>query len=277
MHSTFSPSCLPPPLRNPPCIGRTGRPPHAQAVIRNEQCGLQARRVELGIYPPDCAPGAKDFPDCRDERCYGIREAEGGTTSFERGDLAFARAGHRVVGVDLTEAYIAEARQRFEKEPRLRAELRVGDMRTWSRPGAFDLVANLYTSFGFFSDIDEDRACLRAFHRSLRSGGTLVMDLMSKEILARVFKARDWHRMDDGTVMLVERRITHDWTWNEVTWSYLRAGELQSVDFGHRIYSAAELRRELIDAGFSNVRIVGGFDGRPYDHDAARLVVIALA
>ncbi len=194
-----------------------------------------------------------------------------------RHSLALARAGHRVVGVDLTPAYVDEARQRFAREPRLQAELLVGDMRSWCRDGAFDLLLNLYTSFGFFPDLDEDRACLRTFHRNLRPGGTLVMDLMSKEILARTFRARDWHRMDDGTVLMVERRLSQSWAWNEVTWSYLRDGVLESVDFGHRLYSAAELQRELRDAGFQGCDVYGGFDGRPYDQDAARLVVVARA
>ncbi len=194
-----------------------------------------------------------------------------------RHSLALARGGHRVVGVDLTEAYVAEANERLAAEPRLRAELLVGDMRRWCRPNSFDLVTNLFTSFGFFTDLDEDRACLHNFRRNLRDGGVLVMDLMSKEILARIFQPRDWRRLDDGTVMFLERRVTDDWSWNEVTWTWLRDGDLQEVDFGHRLYSAAELKRELRDAGFSDVALHGGFDGRPYDHEATRMVVVARA
>lgn len=191
--------------------------------------------------------------------------------------LAFARGGHRVVGVDLTEAYIDEATERFAAEPRLRAELLVGDMRTFCRPGAFDLVTNLFSSFGFFSDPEEDRACLRTFRRNLREGGALVMDLMPMEVLARLFTPRDWRRLDDGTLLFLERRIRDDWSWNEVTWSFLRDGELRSVDFGHRVYSGSELSRELRDAGFSDVTMHGGFDGRPFDHAAERLVLVARA
>jgi SAM-dependent methyltransferase len=194
-----------------------------------------------------------------------------------RHSLALARAGHRVVGVDLTDAYIEEARHRFAAEPRLHAELHVGDMRTWRREGAFDLVTNLYTSFGFFPDPEDDRRALRCFRACLRDGGTLVMDLASKEILARDFRARDWHRMADGTVMFVERTLRDAWSWNEVTWSYLRDGELQTAGFGHRLYAASELERELRDAGFSDVQAHGAFDGRPYDQAATRLVIVARA
>ena len=194
-----------------------------------------------------------------------------------RHSLAFARGGHRVVGVDVTPAYVDEANGRLAAEPRLRAELVVGDMRSWCRPAAFDLVTNLFTSFGFFDDPEEDRVCLRNFRRNLRDGGALVMDLMPKEILARIFKPRDWRRLEDGTMLFLERRITQGWGWNEVTWSFLKDGELSTVDFGHRIYSASELGRELRDAGFSDVSVFGGFDGRPFDHEAERLVLVARA
>ncbi len=116
---------------------------------------------------------------------------------------------------------------------------------------------------------------LRNARRNLRDGGTLFMDLMGKEVLAGMFRPRDWHRLEDGTTLFVERRLTDDWSWNEVTWSYLKDGELQSADFGHRLYSAAELRRELNDTGFEDVGVFGGFDGRPYDQGAVRLVVVA--
>jgi hypothetical protein len=55
-----------------------------------------------------------------------------------------------------------------------------------------------------------------------------------------------------------------------------------SVTFGrgeftvsHWLYSAAELRRELLDAGFQKVGLFGGLDGSPYDHNARRLVALA--
>lgn len=194
-----------------------------------------------------------------------------------RHSLALARAGHRVVGVDLTEAYVEEARERLAREPRLRAELTVGDMREFRRESGFDLVLNLFTSFGFYEDIEQDRRCLQSFRANLRPGGTLVMDLMGKEVLARVFQPTGSATLADGTVMHHQRRISQDWSWNEVTWTYVKDGQSDSVDFGHRVYSAAELTRELTDAGFGAIEAFGGFDGRPYDHEAARLVVVARA
>ncbi len=195
-----------------------------------------------------------------------------------RHSLALARAGHRVVGVDLTQSYLDEARRLIDAEgPRGPVELVRGDMRTFERRGAFDLAVNLFTSFGFFEDIEGDRQTLRRFHRNLRPGGTLFIDTQAKEVLARIFQPKGWVRLDDGTVMLQERRIAPGWDWVDVTWTYIKDGREDSVTFGHRVYSGAELTRELRESGFSDIQLFGGWDGRPFDQDARRLMVVARA
>jgi hypothetical protein len=41
----------------------------------------------------------------------------------------------------------------------------------------------------------------RNVHRSLVPGGTFVIETMGKEVLARVYQARDWAELDDGTLI----------------------------------------------------------------------------
>lgn len=195
-----------------------------------------------------------------------------------RHSLVLARAGHRVVSVDLTQSYLDEARGRIDAEaPRGSVELVREDMRRFERHGSFDLALNLFTSFGFFEDIDEDRQTLARFRRNLRPGGTLFIDTQGKEVLARIFEPKGWVRLPDGTVLLQERRVSPGWGWIDVTWTYIRDGREDSVTFGHRVYSGAELERELRESGFGDVRLLGGWDGRPYDPAAKRLMAVARA
>ena len=84
--------------------------------------------------------------------------------------VELARLGYRVTGVDRTSGYLDEARERA-KDAGVEVELVEEDMRSFRREGAFDAVLNLFTSFGYFEDRDDDRKVVRNIHSSLKEGG----------------------------------------------------------------------------------------------------------
>jgi SAM-dependent methyltransferase len=148
-------------------------------------------------------------------------------------------------------------------------------MRRFRRDSVFDVAVNLLTSFGYFADAAEDRRVAENLFASLKPGGHLVMELMGKEILARVFRRYDWHEEPDGTLVLEERTIKPDWSWIEVRWIIVRGNDRRECRFGHRLYSAVELRELLTSVGFASVSAYGSLDATPYDNNAERLVVVA--
>ena len=147
-------------------------------------------------------------------------------------------------------------------------------MREFCRPDSFDLVANVYTSFGYFEDRAEDERTARNFHESLAPGGALVMSLTSKEVLAGKFRSRGWEERD-GAYMLEERSVEDDWSWMENRWVVVRDGETREFDVSHRLYSAYELRELLEGVGFDDVDVYGDLGGSAFDEDADSLVVVA--
>jgi SAM-dependent methyltransferase len=191
-----------------------------------------------------------------------------------RHSLELARHGFQVTGVDRTAAYLQTARQRANAEG-LDAEWIEADMRAFVRGEAFDVAINLYTSFGYFEDPAEDRLVVDNLYRSLKPGGALVMELMGKEVLARVFQPRDWVELPDGTLFLQERKVDRDWTWIENRWILVKDGQQQAFDVSHRLYDGAGLRKLLLDTGFESVDLYGDLGGAPYDIDARRLVAVA--
>ena len=71
-------------------------------------------------------------------------------------------------------------------------------MRSFVRPDAFHLALSLFTSFGYFEDECDDLQVLRNVHRSLKPQGVLVMDVVSKERLAKVFQSTVSQRTPQG-------------------------------------------------------------------------------
>lgn len=201
-----------------------------------------------------------------------------------RHSLELARRGFRVTGVDRTRLYLDRAGA-SARERGLELELLQADMRSFRREGAFALAINLFTSFGYFEDAADDRKVLENFRVSLRPGGRLVMEMMGKEVLARIFRERDWQRVGDW-LLLEERKVLRGWSWVEARWTLIDdrpgagCGEARAplqLDLSHRLYSAAELKALLDTAGFEAVEVYGDLAGSPYDPNAKRLVAVARA
>jgi SAM-dependent methyltransferase len=189
-----------------------------------------------------------------------------------RHSVELARRGLDVTAVDRTRQYLDEA-QSTARDEGLEIEFVEADMRDFCRPEAFDAVVNLFTSFGYFAAQRDDRRVAENMYRSLKAGGVLVIDTMSKEIIARVFSAREWRRVDGG-ILLEERKIVDGWSWIENCWTLIKNDQQHECTFSHRLYSAAELRGLLGEVGFACTEVYGGVDGAAYDEKAERMVVV---
>jgi SAM-dependent methyltransferase len=190
-----------------------------------------------------------------------------------RHSLEFARRGFSVVGVDRTRIYLDKARKQAEDEG-LNVEFIQEDMRNFYKSRAFDAAINLFTSFGFFPDKREDELVVKNVYRSLKEGGVFVIEMAGKEVLARIFRERDWSE-EDGVIFLEERKVTKDWSWMENRWILIKGDKREEFRFSHRPYSAVELSLLLKESGFGTISIYGDLAGSPYDHKAKRLVAVA--
>lgn len=190
-----------------------------------------------------------------------------------RHSLELARRGFQVTGVDRTRLYLDRASRRAEAEG-LKVEFVQSDMRTFCRPDAFDAVVNLFTSFGYFEDPEDDRQVAMNVYRSLKSGGAFLIDIVGKEVLARIFRERDWYE-ENGLLVLQERKVSKNWSWMESRWIMFKDNNRAELNLSHRIYSAVELASLLAECGFAHIDAYGNLEGIAYDHLARRLVVVA--
>jgi SAM-dependent methyltransferase len=188
--------------------------------------------------------------------------------------LALARRGLAVTGVDRTPLYLERARERAEAEG-LEVEWLLEDMRDHCRPGAYDLAVSLFSSFGYFRSEESDLEVLRNIRASLRSGGTLVMEMVSKEWLARHFQELMCDTLPDGSMLVRRHEVVEGWSRIRNQWTVIRDGRARSLELYIRVFSGAELRDRLLGSGFASVRLCGGFDGSEYGFDSERLVAVA--
>jgi ubiquinone/menaquinone biosynthesis C-methylase UbiE len=185
-----------------------------------------------------------------------------------------AEAGFDVEGLDYSADLLAVARRRGIG-PTLR--YRQGDMRKmpgrWTR--RFDVVLNLFTSFGFFAHPADDARVIAEFARVLKRGGILVWHGGSRDGVMARFLAKDWWTTTDGTLFAQEREfdalsgvLTVRSTWRSHRRQGVREHRL-------RLYTATKLAELCADAGLVVEQAYDGFNDRPLSRSSSEMLLIA--
>jgi SAM-dependent methyltransferase len=190
-----------------------------------------------------------------------------------RHSMEFLRRGYKVTSVDRTTIYLDELRSRVKSE-QLPAEIVQEDMRSFVRPVSYDAAISLFTSFGYFED-EENLQVLRNIYISLKPGGHVVIEMMGKEIIARIFQKHDWHE-ENGILFLEERTVSDSWDRMMNRWIAIDGANRSEFIFSLRLYSGRELMEMVQSVGFTGVTLFGNLAGTPYDQNAERLVLTAV-
>ena len=203
-----------------------------------------------------------------------------GTTVLDQGcgpgrySIPLAKHGYAVTGVDRT-AFLLEKARAYAEAEQVEVEWVLEDMRHFTRPHTFDLVLNLYTSFGFFDDPGDNWDVLHNVFTSLKTNGVFVLDVAGKEILARVFQATGSQTLPNGNLLVQRRAAIDDWSKMDNEWIFIANDVARTFRLCHWVYSGKELKDLLVSVGFSHIALYGDFDGAAYGPNARRLIAVA--
>jgi SAM-dependent methyltransferase len=189
-----------------------------------------------------------------------------------RHSLELAHRGFNVVGVDRTATYIEKARQNAKRSD-LNVEFVMAGMEEFCEPNRFDVVINMFGSFGYLESPEDDRMVAKNMHASLRPGGRFLIETKGREIAARDFQKRSWDEHGDMLV-LAERKPVENWGRIETRYIVIKGKQRFEYIVSLRSFSSTELSSLLANCGFSSANVYGNLEGRDYDHEAERLVVV---
>lgn len=183
--------------------------------------------------------------------------------------LEFANLGMEVVGIDLSEQAIARANESAQGK----AEFFVHDMRQlfWNRH--FNLVVNLFTSYGYFHNKADDMRVMQSVHDALAPGGYFIMDyLNAKRVVAQLVQSEQIVR--NGIQFKIERRVER----NMVT-KHIEVVDGSATHFYKEevdLLTESDLTELMEDAGFTVIGLYGDYALGPYSLDQSeRLVILA--
>jgi SAM-dependent methyltransferase len=172
------------------------------------------------------------------------------------------------VGLDLSAALLKIARREMPDAPYVRADMRELPF----APESFDLVVNLFTSFGYFEDDRENERVLVCVCDALRRGGTLVIDFLNASQVRSDLVPYD-ERVEHGITIEQTRSISPDDRFVEKTIRLRERGKeyIERV----RLLTPQDLERMLEVAGFAVVARIGDYAGAQWSETSPRTILFA--
>src|SRR5262249_36765500 len=155
----------------------------------------------------------------------------------------------QVTAVDLSEFLLRKAKEEAAKL-NLEIEFVLDDMRHFVRSDSFSLVLNMFTSFGYFDDKEDDLKALRNAYQSLKPEGAILIDIFGKEPLARRYQATISTECGDGVTLIQRHEICEDWTLCRNEWIRVKEDTARTFNFQTRLYSGQEIKDILLRASF---------------------------
>ncbi|WP_368505392.1 class I SAM-dependent methyltransferase [Alkalihalophilus sp. As8PL] len=181
----------------------------------------------------------------------------------------FWENGLKVTGVDLSSTLLNEA-EKFQQSRDI--HYIQSDMRNIDFDEEFDLVANLFTSFGYFQKDIENEQVLKNVYKALKKDGYFLFDYLnpafikqnlipfSKEVIEEtsIFQYRT---IENDTVVKKIRIEDHS--------------SRRTYEERVKLYSSEQLKWMLEKNGLKVIHTLGHYDGTPYDENhSSRLIYI---
>jgi len=188
--------------------------------------------------------------------------------------MELSRRGYHVIGLDLSDTLLERAvgeRVSGRESPLLVR----GSMNALPFLNAFDVVINLFTSFGYFSDDEANANVFREVSRALLPGGMFVLDFLNAPQVRCELEAETHDSLPDGRRVITRRQINESTLRVEKTVEIISDTESWWFEESVRLYTVHELEAMLCRSELIPIKRFGDFDGSAYNEFSPRCILLA--
>lgn len=180
-----------------------------------------------------------------------------------------ARLELQAIGFDLSEHSIACATETYKD---LNAQFFVHDMRSPLPFQDFGAAFNLFTSFGYFDNLDEDNRVIDNIFNSLNSGGYFIQDYICAETYLPNFPSKHTIEKND-IVFLIDKYVNNGFIIKNIT----VIDKEKKLEFQEkiRIYTADELSQLHRKSGFTILHQFGDYNLNLPNNASPRIILIS--
>lgn len=176
--------------------------------------------------------------------------------------------GYKVTGLDLSPKSIAFAKQ-FENSS---LHFEEHDMST-PYPKKFDAVFNLFTSFGYFSDEEDNLRTIKAIKSELKPNGYAVIDFLNVEFIKKHLVPKETKTVD-GISFNIKRSINNGFIFKNIKFEYKN----QKFDFTERVkaISLTDFRNYFEVADIKLLHCFGDYNLNKFDKEYSKRLILII-
>ena len=185
-----------------------------------------------------------------------------------RHSIFLNQLGYNVIGADLSKNSINIAKE-FENE---RLHFVEHDMRN-SFKTKFDVILNLFTSFGFFEDDNEDIKVLQNIKNGLNKNGIAIIDFMNAKKVIKQLVPEEIQQID-GITFNIKRYLKNGFIIKEINFN--ADGEHHTFFEKVKCLDLTKINLYLDSVGFKIKHTFGNYQLNVFNEDTSDRLILVL-
>jgi ubiquinone/menaquinone biosynthesis C-methylase UbiE len=176
---------------------------------------------------------------------------------YGRHSLGLSQRGLNVRGVDISTEHLDLAKKQAERMNAQNIAFTQSDMREIPLKEEFNAVINMFYSFGFFDDEEDDLRAVKKFHAALKPGGKFLMHtfITVPKIESGNYKKYDVRTLTSGNKLELFRDFDTETKREVGEWYIVHPDGTKKMlaPYAMRIYTEKEFKELCLKAGFQDV------------------------
>lgn len=188
-----------------------------------------------------------------------------------RHSMSLAEFGFDVTGVDLSEILLARAR---EIDTTSQVRWLQGDMRNIPLPDeCCDAIVNLFTSFGYFEQEQDNKQVLLEIERLLKPNGRWIIDYLNPEVVISNLVPKS-ERTEKGVTIVENRFVEEAMVKKKI--EILEENQTPRIYLEQvQLFNLSDFERMLHSTSIVVDKVVGDYTGAQYDaFSSPRMILI---
>jgi len=183
--------------------------------------------------------------------------------------LALAALGYKVVGVDLSKTLLESAK--FRGSGVGNPSFIQADMRYLPFEGSFDLLLNLFTSFGYFKRDSENHKVFYQFKHVLKKNARFVFDYLNPPHVYANLVASEEEQI--GNLLVRQERSIEKSRVQKII-RLIKEGHTSVFYESVKLYQPEHIYSMLESAGLKILEVLGDYKGASFSECSPRLIII---